>query len=371
MNLTCVICHQLYKEPVLARDGFCYCRSCILSWVDSVDRWISPLSNEYFEGWPVLREDVERACLVQQARLDELRLLPADEALPLALEETYNGRPAAPPDVCSRLLSELACLTPHEELELAHRAGLLENLSSERIVDVCARDRRCVRVPLLEMSVVLALLREASRRCRSDRDSSPLLEVREHFCWRSGFSDAVEIPASRVSREGFSGTYLRTWEQRDVRYLIFEKAGQPAARLKVPLRSNRDRGVAEDRLHTHVEFCDTEIFGGEHTLFASESEEGLPPADEVWRARRGPLPPFPDSCGGESDDEEALAVETPCAVTMQRSLRHLPCQFAYRPHVAARELGEEALKEKSRADDVLIELLVVQSGKRPRSAADI
>jgi len=370
MNLTCVICHELYKEPVLARDGFCYCRRCIICWVDSIDRWTSPLSNESFEGWPVLREDVERACLVQQARLDELTLLPADEALPRVLEETYNGRPAAPPDVCSRLLRQLACLTPHEELELAYRAGALQDLSSQLIVDACARDRRCVRVPLLDMSVVLELLREACRRCRSDRDSSPLLEVREHFCWRSGFSDAVEIPFSRVACEGFAGTYLRAWQQRDARYLLFEKAGKPAARLKVPLLSNRDRGIAEDRLHTYVEFSDSEVFGAEQTLFASECDDGLPAPDEVWMARRA-CPPFPDFCGGESDDELALAVETPCAATMQRALRHLPCQFVYHSHVAVAEMGEDALKEKSRADDALVELLVLQSGKRSRSAADI
>ena len=50
-------------------------------------------------------------------------------------------------------------------------------------------------VPLLDMEVVAALLREAVRRCASfdEEDVALLKRVKEHFHWRSKARDAMTV----------------------------------------------------------------------------------------------------------------------------------------------------------------------------------
>jgi hypothetical protein len=354
MDLVCVICRDLYDQPVLARDGFAYCRACIVRWVGSSSCWTSPRSNERYEGRPTLRGDVERACLAREARLAELRAKSAREALTAVLEQLCCGRPLAPPAECRRLLRDLTDLNPHEELELVFGAGSLRKLSAESLRQLCDLDRRCRLVPLLEMSVVTALLQEARRRCQEGGGGAGarelLLRLRKHFLWRASFTDAVEVPASRVSQEGLSGVYFRDWQQQKAGRLTFLKSAFPQARLSVPLESNRERGTAEETLFTHLAL----LSGEESAAFESECSEELPARDALWGARRG-VPPFPDSRGGDSDEDDLVTRAPQCVRTMQRGLLFLPRHFGYhscRPDEAHREA---ALREKSLTDDVLID----------------
>jgi hypothetical protein len=371
MDLVCVVCRDLYQEPVLARDGFAYCRACIVRWVGSSSSWTSPRSNERCEGRPVLRGDVERDCLAREARLAELRGKPAQEALGPALEQLWCGRPLAPPAECLRLLRDLpGGLSPHAELELASGAGSLRCLGAETLRRLCDLDRRCRFVPLLQMSALTALLQEARRRCQEGEEAGArelLLRLRCHLLWRASFTDAVEVPPSRVAAPGLAGVYYREWQQRDARRLTFLKAAFPQARLSVPLESNWERGTAEETLFTRLEALprseDAEV-----VAFESECLDELPPKDVLWSARRG-VPPFPDSRGGESDEDDLVTKEPQCARTMQRALLFLPRHFAYhscRPDDAHREA---ALREKSLVDDVLIDAAASAAEGRKRAHA--
>jgi len=345
MDLLCIVCRELFDDPVLARDGFAYCRACIVRWVDGAQCWTSPRTNERFEGAPVLRGDVERTCRAREARLAELRSKDPEEAARLAAEAVWLGRPLAPPRDCARLLDGAA--SPYLKLELALRAGRLPQLDAEVLQELCRLDRAWSRAPLLEMGALAALLHEARRRVEAfEEPARLLLELRDHFSWRASFCDAVEVPECRTSHAAARGLYYRAWTQRDLRCVVFLK---PGARLTVPLRSNRARGVAEPQLLTQLELTPP---GGPAALvgcFSSEDREQLP-VDPV-RAWRG-APPFPDS-SGDSDEEEGPVPA--CASVFQRPLAHLPLHFLYH---ARREDGprEAALAEKSAADDALIEL---------------
>lgn len=357
MDLTCVICQDLYEDPVLAKDGFCYCRACIFQWTGRAESWRSPRSNEQCEGWPVLMRDVERACLAHQAKLARLRSLHPEASLGAALGLGREGRPVALPSDCARLLELLPGAEAYARLELAYRAGLLDRLSDEELLEACRRDRRCVRFPLLPGDVVEGLVSEAARRCRWGAGPKILARARRHFLWRASFTDAIEVPQERLEPLGlrrYAGLYLRAWGQGDGAFLTFEKSQPPRATLRVPLSSNRDRGSAEALLHTLLQPEEVQ----EITKFASETDEVLPCPSVLWESRRG-RPPFPDSRGGETDEEdEASTPSFSCLATMQRALSFLPVDFRYRPHVLRTGLLPlHLLSVKGRVDDILLETL--------------
>jgi len=248
----CPICRDFYDDAVLVRDGFAYCRACILQWAGyGLKDWRSPRTNESIGGHPVLRTDVERNCAAKALRKKELLENPNlqdEECILRALDATHCGAPLLEKSDCDQFLWHPVILTsPYAHLAIAYRAGSMESLPSQIIHEVCRLDRRAVRVPLLDMEIVTTLLREAVRRCALfDEDDVVLLKrVKEHFHWRGKARDAIEVPAERTALEKLVGFYYRDWTSVDHNSVVFIKGrGVRDARyhLRVPLVSDQTRG---------------------------------------------------------------------------------------------------------------------------------
>ena len=378
LELQCSICRDLFDDAVLARDGFPYCRGCIVQWAGHGERgWRSPRTNEAHEGHPVLRGDVERDCRARELRLAQAMCdLERDpDGVGGALDLTHAGLPLLGRGECSMLVWHAKVLgAPYLQLAALWRAELLELLPDESLRELCRMDRHCVRLPLLEMEVLRRLLREAVRRCRQERDEehAQLLHlVKDHFCWRANVTDAVELPPSalyshRNCRPGTEGLYYRAWLQSCPQRLLFVKGQAVNERrvfLSVPLRSDRLRGACEAPFLTRLSHeppraREPVVQEEEESLLSCFASEALlTPDSGHWRRRRGGLV-FPDSRGaGESDDEdwEETAPEG-CSAVLQRQLRHLPRGFLYHASLEDTAHYYEQKAELAAAMEVLLEL---------------
>lgn len=354
MDLLCAICRETFDDPVLARDGYAYCRHCIVRWTERQMEWRSPRTNERLEGLGVLRGDVERCCLAREARLAELRERCRDgdlaEALALGATTCHQGRTLLPSADCVELLTRALAAEAYGWesdtyllLELAHRGGVLDALPASHFAEICRRDRTAVHIPLLGKEVLVALAQEAARRLRAGAQAlEALLSVKAHLVWRAGFSDAVEVPAYRATHDCMAGVYYRDWAQSSADHILFSKRSSTGlgVRLWVPLQRQRSRGSAEPPVVTRLETSDVEPL---RAFYASEVDLLVEPADDaaldefgaalvdLGRRSRGAMP-FPDSRGGDTDDEDMrAAVPEPLAI-LQRRPAFLPRGFIYHAH---------------------------------------
>jgi len=138
MEEICIVCRDVFDEPVICADGFCYCRRCIARWVDGDEVWRSPRSNVLHRGPCLLTPDVDRG-----ARALEARRLRAEDDVGQACSLVYGGELAASAAQCAALLPR-AVLSgePWQALTLAARAGLLEHLSAKSARRCCSATAR-------------------------------------------------------------------------------------------------------------------------------------------------------------------------------------------------------------------------------------
>jgi len=346
MDLVCSICREFFDDPVLARDGYAYCRSCIVRWTDRREEWLSPRTNERIEGHGVLRGDVERSCLARDARLKELEERCESDSLcivlTLAATARYQNRPLLPPSNCEELV--MKCLAAEAYgwepdvylmLELAHRGGALSQLSIYHFASICRRDRWAVGIPLLRKDVLVSLALEGAKRLHNDADSytaDVLQTLKTHLIWRTSFSDGIEIPTSRTMHDAMAGLYLRDWQQpspHHVSYTKWSTATQPhgmASRLTVPLERQCMRGSAESPLMTKLESCEIPAFKSHY-----RSEVELVDIVNFDRHSRGSIP-FPDSRGGDTDDEDSEDTIAQPLTILQNQILFLPRGFIYHIH---------------------------------------
>ena len=365
----CPICRDFYDDAVLARDGFAYCRECILQWAGHGERsWKSPRTNEVVEGHPVLRVDVERNCAAKESRRKELLEGMCEDAEVLqALDVTHCHVPLLGKTDCEKLLWHPVILTsPYVHLALAYRAAAISELPIDVVKEVCRLDRCAVTVPLLEMSILAALLKEAIRRCDAqcgEEDVALLEQVKEHLLWRGRARDAIEIPADRTHLERLSGIYHRDWHALDTKSILFVKGNglrEPRYHLVVPLLSDLSRGCCEKPLKTciYAEASLTTVGDEDCTLHAAFSSEVPLRRDGChWRSRRGGLP-FPDSRGGtdsEDEDWEEKATQG-CACLFEQAVKHLPQGFVYHRHHEDEDHWFELMAEVCIANETLLRI---------------
>jgi hypothetical protein len=363
----CPICRDFYDDAVLVRDGFAYCRLCILQWAGYGHKdWRSPRTNECIGGHPVLRTDVERNCAAKALRkkeLLEIQNLQDEECILRALDATHCGAPLLEKSDCDQFLWHPVILSsPYAHLAIAYRAGSVESLPSQIIHEVCRLDRRAVMVPLLDMEIVATLLREAVRRCAlfDDDDVMLLKRVKEHFHWRGKARDAIEVPAERTALEKLVGFYYRDWISVDHNSVVFIKGrGVRDARyhLRVPLVSDQTRGSCELPFRTCV-FADASFSKTPDEcplLTAYSSEVPLKRDASYWRARRGGLP-FPDSRGAEDTEDEDWEEKMPegCAAIFEKTLHHLPHGFVYHRRRDDDDHFFELMTELNMANEALL-----------------
>jgi len=343
LDLVCAICRELFDDPVLARDGYAYCRLCIIRWAKH-SPWLSPRTNERIEGTCVLRSDIERGCLAREARLHELRercrFDGLDEALALGATVRHLDRPLLPAPDCAQLLGRALEAAgcgwephPYVLLELAWRGGALAQLPVEVFHRLCRQDRNGVRLPLLSKDVLVALATEGARRLETlscEAALAAVLAVKAHLVWRAGFGDAVEVPAHRTLHACFVGVYHRDWAQAAPDFLTFTKPAGPGpeARLRVPLVPQDTRGSAEAPLSTGLETCEEPSLTAYYTSEVDVQAENGPGLERLCRG----VLPFPDSRGGETDEEDESATAPQPLLVLQRSVVYLPHSFRYHAH---------------------------------------
>lgn len=381
MDLTCAICREIFEDPVLARDGYAYCRACIVRWVDQLMTWSSPRTNERIEGMAVLRGDIERCCLAREARLQELRhRIQNDdlgEALLCGASACYRSRPLLPPPECATLLARALTAEaygweahPYLLLELAWRGKALGQLLPRHLMTICRYDRVAVQVPLLHMDVLAALAQEGARRLKSDDADdnalSAVLTIKEHLAWRGSFTDAIVVPTHRVPRDVMVGCYYRDWAQPSSEYIVYGKPaiprlGQCAAKLLVSLQRQSGRGSAEALATTCVETVDAVPT---RCHYSSETDLADGTEGQLRRARREL--PFPDSRGGDTDDEDETLSAPKSLSIHQLQPTFLPYGFVYQAHCVDDAHQDELLRALSPVNEAL--LAYYQEERTPKRA---
>lgn len=356
----CSICWDIYDDAVLAKDGFCYCRACIVEWAQSHNntKWPSPITREAFSGHPVLRTDVERNCVARELKRAEvvasLEEDPTDAARALqALSAALGGRPLLDHTHCLRLLQQSHLVlreSPYVHLAVAHRAGCLELLPFECLQELLRLDRRGISVPLLQISVLKDLFQTYCAKVREagppDAAAACLMRMTlDHLVWRVETRDAVDVPEDRVLEKGedkkhLAGRYCRDWSAPDrdtLGYLRGNGVDSCRQYLFVPLQSDGSRGTCERILSTRLALSRNEETWPPFSVRFS-SEEVLVEDIDYWRARRGGLP-FPDSRGLSDTEEESveMPVLAGCEGLLEKAPRHLPIGFEYRTSVVCEE----------------------------------
>lgn len=356
----CSICWDIYDDAVLAKDGFCYCRACIVEWAQSHNnsKWPSPITREEFSGHPVLRTDVERNCVARELKRAEvvasLEEDPTDAARALqALSAVQGGRPVLDHTHCLRLLQQSHPVlheSPYVHLAVVHRAGCLELLPVSCLKELLRLDRHGISVPLLQIRVLKDLFQTCCAKVReagpSDAAAAGLMRaVLDHLTWRVEFRDAVDVPEDRVLEKGedkkhLAGRYCRDWSVADRNTLVYLRGnGVDSCRqyLFVPLQSDGSRGTCERILSTRLALSRNEESWPPFSVRFS-SEEVLVEGVDYWRARRGGLP-FPDSRGLSDTEEESaeMPMLAGCEGLLEKPPRHLPIGFEYRAAVVCEE----------------------------------
>lgn len=366
----CPICCDVFDDAVLAKDGFCYCRGCIVSWVEgyaSDRKWASPITRELFSGHPVLRSDVERNCAARELRrtqlLSALEEDGEDAATALqALDASQEGRPLLDATHCLRILQRNHAVlyeSPYVFLAVAYRAKCLDGLPLSFLQEVLRLDRHGVCVPLLQMSVLRDLFSHHCSVCRREEEggsmhgssAATVRQLEQHLFWRAAARDAVEVPVDRILEKGedkrdLAGLYCRDWGssfscETQLTFVSGDGVEKLRRYLLVPLQSDATRGAYEKPSVTRVALSRRE---SELACFQVRfaSEEGLVEEASYWRLRRGGLP-FPDSRGASDTEEETT--DTPvlggCDCLFEKPPRHLPLGFKYLSYVACSEHRHE------------------------------
>ena len=318
------------------------------------------------EGHPVLCSDIERNCEAKELRKRELLENLVEEANVLqALDATHCEVPLLGRSDCEKLLWHPVILSsPYVHLAIAYRASCLAELPVNIMQEVCRLDRCAVTVPLLEMDVLIALLREAVHRCdrSSDEDGVPLLkQLKAHLIWRGRTRDAIEIPSERTHLSKLAGFYHRDWRSINRSSVVFIKGRgirETRLHLLVPLLSDLSRGPCESPLKTCI-YADASFSTAsedECPLQAAYSSEIPVKRDgSFWRARRGALH-FPDSRGGQETDEEDWEEKDcgGCSVLFEKTIEHLPQGFLYHHHKEEDDHWFELMAEINLANEALL-----------------
>lgn len=335
----CVVCRDVFDDPVMCADGFCYCRLCIARWVGGEEIWRSPRSNLLVRGACLLTVDVDRGARALEARRRRLREDGDERGLvALASSLAYAGDLVASPELCAALLPRAVPWTePWQALALADRGDAYQELPTPLVEALLERDRTSSSSPLLTFRVLANLLRLLGARFRDSPNAANLrsaMKVLEHVVARAETTDAVVVPSRRAP--GFEGIYYRDQDQALPRSsLVF--VASDGRRLVVPLRSWKETCQAETFPQTVLLLPGSEEGA---MAFNSEARAALPHDRCIWRDRRRERLPFPDY-DGVSDDDAETAVDVPPGDLFEASLRHLPFAFDYLPRAprvgAARE----------------------------------
>lgn len=366
----CPICQDVFDDPIMCADSFCYCRHCIGDWVRGCREWTSPLTNLLHHGPALLTADLGRAALAREARRAAIAALPLEGRFLRSSFALFGVEALVTPEGCKALLAEEALLglvrqersrlaAPY--LELCWRVCRLDRFPLDLVAPLCDADLRGPQ-PFVQRTVLAKLLVDLGG--RYSNEPSPKLQhttllLRDHYKWRLRQVDAIWLPRRRspidrdqlFHRASHSATGLR-WHSQD-------------ADLQMP---------THDLMYTCLtENSDVELLPrrtGSMTVYRSRQRVTLQ-RQRLWVKRRGnEVPPFPDSVDSSSDsssDDEVSKSDGALSI-WERPLCCLPDGLEYVPRVS----DEDGLMDEEGAlatvnEQLLSRMLKRRSRKRRHS----
>jgi hypothetical protein len=364
----CAICHDVFDDPVMCADGYCFCRGCIGTWVDSRRTWTSPLTNQTHTGPALMVPDCLRAGASREFHRAAVAALPLWERFLRTAYARFGASPLCAPDrECIALLANEAVLARVRAerpawcgalLELCWRCCQIEAYPQDLVEPLCELEQTG-RDPFIQREVwrqVLHALTVAYSASGEPETERALLACRAHFKWRLERTDGVFAPLSRTELEA-DEIFLREPLELEGSVTWRSKCG---ATLRIP--SVKPSWVCESEDH-RVELSAPGALGA--VVFRSRVEVKLRGA-AVWRLRRGPTLPFPDETGSSTSEAE----EEPDPPTMflgtlsvyEQTLPTLPEGFRYVPCPG----GEHQATDATGTLDIANDLLVTGLQKRRR-----
>ena len=326
----CAICREVFDDPVVCGDGYCYCRQCISAWVANKREWRSPCTNERICGAALLTPDRLRACVAREYRREMLKSLGWTPLVTSVAVARFGADPLATPEECARVardprLSRIlrwGASGAHTYLEICWRAGDVDRFPRALVGSLCMSDRHGP-YPFVQRGVLAALLRSCARSYQTDRcalNETATVILKVHYEWRLAQADGIFVsPEKRGPIYG--GLYYRAPLQDAMhsRWLQFQTVA--GAEMRVPLL-NLVEACANEQDDTTISR------DGSLAFFTSRLPVALK-GPALLAARRAPAPSvFPDSTGvaeivdssdsdsdSDSDDEEgsreAAAADVP------------------------------------------------------------
>jgi hypothetical protein len=344
----CAICQDVLVDPVLAGDGYPYCRICIGKWAQGRREWTSPLTARVHYGDALLSPDYLRAGDAREALRARVKALPPWQRLQRTAEARFGAAPLCSPSECAELLKLNFRMSERPDawpwlLEVCWRAERLSSFPSAGVLALCEREKQ--PVPLLQRCVwqrLLDLCADRYRDAASERRT--LLACREHFVWRLAHCDAVWAPGCRVPlakpllllREAWCEGGATEWRSRC------------GARFRISSRA--------PRFVCYSELEDAQLHLPRGQMQFYRSREPVPLRGERLHARRREPAADSDSetvDSSESENEDELSV-------LESPLRALPEGFQYLP----RALPDACPSDEQGALARVNELLVLRMLKR-------
>lgn len=391
---TCSICRDTFYDPVMAADGFCYCRNCIGVWVNGRWDWTSPLTNRLHSGPALLAPDLLRAgasLTHHREQFKQLSTLLMFQSSPYAF---FGESPISTAEDCAVMLADKSVFSFVRQsppiwtcvlLDVCWRANKLDKFPIDRMFDFCNYEKRS-EIPLVQREVIRSMLEmQAARykRSPSRRERAALLQCRSHFIWREQQVDAIYVPSGRVPT-GNSLLMIRSARMCPLSLSHHLWTDASGASLSLP------------RLHPHMQ-CFSEASHCKINLPPSPTREIVyrsqcivePQGSALWRRRRQPpAPSFPDS-GSETSSapnpdssdasslmstEASLTEATSTTPESSQQIREnlsifeqavwvVPQGFEYVPRVKTEHEAKDAHGTLARIDNILVTEMI---GKRNR-----
>lgn len=338
-DVSCVICHDLFDDPVMCRDGFAYCRRCISKWLATFsddEHWRSPKTNVQYEGKCIMVEDVERNCAALQKKKKQIEGGDSEQRLDLMATLQHCGVPVATRQDCQLVDMESPLfieqdLHPYIYLEVGVRGDRLPLISSQMLIGILDEDRCNEEAPLLSFTCLEKLVTLALTRYDGYPTTARfqvLKKLYSHLTWRCGQVDSVAIPISRSSRA--CGIFYRAWDQHSPGTIRFTR--RDGSMLEVPTEPQYHLSLHQGTVGTVFRAPDHQIH------YTSETIGGVPRLSEYWRIRRTSSLPFPDYDGVDTYTRKVPS----CCTIFEEPVQFVPYNFQYSSHGAPPHILHDA-----------------------------
>ena len=310
----CPICRDVFNDPVMCADGFCYCRACVATWVGYRREWTSPLTNCTHFGPALLTPDLIRAGSAKGHLRAQVREMEGVERLLRTAFARFGLAPLCTAKDCADLIEDSTYLAlaragaatnrywlPY--LELCWRAGRMDAFPGDFVRHLCLHDRSGSEC-FLQRHVICVLLSVLAMRYQSSptiANQNATILGREHYKWRLEQVDAIYVPTGRAPGPN-PHLLLRASLSSEMGEVTTWK-GKDGAVLHVPTAALTDLCTTET---AEVELAPKR---GSSTIYRSRAPVRLQ-GSRLWARRRGPAsPPFPEY-SGLSPSAESVSSES-------------------------------------------------------------